>query len=106
MPAFRKVNRLSERKRLLVFQADLHRQLLGLERNQLFQGVGEARDRLYANRWWLIGGTVAVGWLFTRRLPAFARWLPALMPAWRLVRGYLAQPSSEPRDRMFNGPAA
>ncbi len=94
MFAFRKVNRLAERKRLLVLQADLHRQLLAFERNQLRQDVGDARDRLHANRWWLIGGTVAAGWLFTRKLPAFARWLPALMPAWRLVRGYLARPST------------
>lgn len=91
MPGFRKVNRLSERKRLLVFQADLHRQLLAIERNQLRADVGDARDRLHASRWWLLGGTVAAGWLFTRKLPAIARWLPALMPAWRLVRGYLAR---------------
>lgn len=80
---------LIQRKHLLVLQADMHRQMLTLERQHLRQGVGEARDRLQTGRWWLIGGGLLVGWLFTRKLPGFTRWLPLAMPAWRLARGFL-----------------
>lgn len=80
---------LNDQKRLLVLQADMHRQMLALEQQHLRQGVGDARERLAAGRWWLIGGGLIGGWLLTRKLPSLARWLPVMMPAWRLARGLL-----------------
>lgn len=79
----------AQQKRLILLRADMHRQMLTLEGRHLQQGVGDARNRLAAGRWWLIGGGLVVGWLFTRKLPSLARWLPVMMPAWRLARGLL-----------------
>lgn len=80
---------LRQRKQLLTLQADLQRQLLVLECGQWQDRFSASRQRFQANRWWLAGGALAVGWLFTRKLPSLARWLPLALPAWRAVRRYL-----------------
>lgn len=82
------MNALAERKRVLILEAELHRTLIGLERVQLHQRAGEWRERVTANRWWLLGGAVAAGWLSTRALGSVFRLLPAGVAAWRLVQKF------------------
>jgi hypothetical protein len=80
------MNTLAERKRVLILEAELHRTLIGLERVQLHQRAEELRERITANRWWLLGGAVAAGWLSTRLFGSVLRLLPAGMAAWRIVQ--------------------
>lgn len=80
------MNSLAARKRLLISQSELSRQLLRFERLNLQQRVGDTRERLQANRWWLVGGALGVGWLITRKMPRMAAWLPMALPALRMIR--------------------
>jgi FlaA1/EpsC-like NDP-sugar epimerase len=86
MPAAARLNRLAERKRLLVLEADLHRHLLAIERMHWQERVDTAREQVQAGRWWLIVGAAIAGWLLARRLGGVARWLPAARTAARIAQ--------------------
>jgi hypothetical protein len=80
------VSDLAQRKRLLVLQAELHRQIIEIERIRLQQRAGIARERFAANRWWLLGGLATAGWLSTRKFGFLVKMVPMAMTAWKLVR--------------------
>lgn len=80
------MNDLATRKRLLVAQANLHRELLSLERARLGTRLETAGSFLDQNRWWLIGGAVVVGVLSVRHWRGLAQWLPTLVTTWRALK--------------------
>jgi hypothetical protein len=77
---------LATRKRLLITQADLHRQLIRLEGSQIRGRWDAWRESGGRNRWWLAGTAMAGGFL-TRRLGGVVRWLPTLLSMWRSLKG-------------------
>ena len=89
MSASTGLNALRQRKQLLVLEADLQRQLVVLEYQQWQQRLSASQEKLHASRWWLAGGALVIGWLFTRKLPSLARWLPLALPAWRAAQKFL-----------------
>ena len=80
------VNDLAERKRLLVLQAELHRQIIAIERARLQQRAAGARERFAATRWWVVGGVALLGWLSTRRVKFLVKRVPLAMTAWRMMK--------------------
>ncbi|MGH7956240.1 MAG: hypothetical protein ACREH8_04425 [Opitutaceae bacterium] len=88
MPSTTTVNDLAERKRLLVLHAELHRQIIEIERFRMQQRLDVTRERFYANRWWLLGGLAAAGWLSTRRLGPLLKLLTSGMTAWRMAKNF------------------
>ncbi|MBI4623760.1 MAG: hypothetical protein HY736_11165 [Verrucomicrobia bacterium] len=86
MSSTARLNDLAERKRLLVRQSDLHRQVIANERLRLLERFATAREQVQAHRWWLIGGAACVGLLLARRLGGVAGWLSAALTAARLMQ--------------------
>ena len=86
MPAATTVAELADRKQLLVMQGELHRQIIEIERFRLHHRLDEARERFHSNRWWLLGGLAAAGWLSTRKFGALVKLVPFVMTAWRMVQ--------------------
>jgi hypothetical protein len=82
------LNELAERKRLLVMQAELHRQIIDIERFRLKHQVDTARERFHTTRWWLLGGLATAGWLSTRRFGFLVKLVPMAMTAWRIVQKF------------------
>ena len=81
------MNNLAARKRLLIAQADLHRQLIGYERQQLHDQWNAAFSFTQHKRWWVVGGAMVGGALLTRRGRGLARWLPTVIATWRAFKG-------------------
>lgn len=79
MPAPRGMKELLARKRALIAQAELHRQLGALARLQLQEQGARARQFLTGKRWWLVGGAAVGGLLLTRRGRGLAGWLPTIV---------------------------
>lgn len=79
MASSRQLNELAARKQLLIAQADLHRQLLSLETSRIGAGGLGPGAFVERNRWWLIGGALAVGVVIARRWRGFAEWLPPIL---------------------------
>ena len=71
---------LAERKRRLVQEAALHRELLLIERRQIANRLTTMRQQLQTHRWWLLGGAVAIG-LTLGRFRRVTRWLPTAIKA-------------------------
>lgn len=83
------LNELAERRRLLVMEADLHRSLIGLEREGLRErlaGLQAAREKVASSSSWLIAGGAVAGLLAVRHWRKLARWLPAVLAALRWVQ--------------------
>ena len=78
---------LAARKQLLVAQADLHRQILGLERRRLQGRWDDASGFVVRNRWWLLGGAVVVGVFLVRRGRELSGWIPTIFGIWRELKG-------------------
>lgn len=94
MLAKRQLNELAERRRLLVMEADLHRSLIGLERENIrarFAGLQAARGRVGAGGPWLAAGGALAGLLVIRRWRKFAPWIPAALTALRWVKSLRGQ---------------
>ena len=85
MFAQQQLNELAERRRLLVLEADLHRSLIGLERERLrerFAGLRAARERVAAGGPWLVVGSAVAGLLALRNWRKLVRWIPTALTAW------------------------
>ena len=86
MFAKQRLNELAGRRRLLVIEADLHRSLIGLERESLRErlaGLRAARGKAAANRPLLIAGGAVAGLLAMRHWRKLARWIPPVFAALR-----------------------
>lgn len=77
------LNAFAVRKQLLVAQAGLHRQLLALESARIIDARRGARAFVDRNRWWLLGGAIAIGAVAARRWRSLFEWLPPLLAAAR-----------------------
>lgn len=73
------MNALKARKALLLAEADLHRQILTLERSQWRERAEQARQLAGEQRWWLIGGAALLGVACARRWRDLAGWLPTIV---------------------------
>jgi hypothetical protein len=73
-----KMNDLTARKRLIITQADLHRQVIELECQRILQRVGQTQDLVHQKRWWLLGGAAIGGFLLAPRWRGVLGWLPMI----------------------------
>ena len=81
------MNDLITRKRLIIAQADLHRQVIELECQRILQRLGQTQDFIHQKRWWLLGGAAVGGFLIAPRWRHFLRWLPLIPDLLRTLRG-------------------
>ncbi len=95
MPQDRLMNELAERKRLLLLEADLHRNLISLECAQMrdrvksmtsLGGLTKYLSFLSPTNPWVIGGTAIAGAVAARNWGKAIKWLPAAIYLWRLLR--------------------
>ena len=89
MFAKRQMNDLAERRRLLVAEADLHRGLIRLERENLRARLGElqaARELVATSHPLLITGGAVAGLLAVRYSRQLTDWIPAALTALRWMR--------------------
>jgi len=89
MFARRQLNQLAERKRLLAMEAELHRSLIGLGREELgsrLAGVQAMREQVFAKKPLLLVGAGLAGLLAMRDWRKVVRWAPAVLTAWRWMR--------------------
>ena len=94
MLARRRLSELAEAKRLVVLQADLHRNLLRLETDTLRErlaGLTGTRDKLWSGRPVWVAGAVLAGVLAVSRWRALLRWAPAVVTAYRWFRRFAAK---------------
>ena len=83
------MNELAERRRLLVMEADLHRSLIGLEREKLcarIVALREAQERVTSSKPLLIAGSAVAGLVAMRHWRKLARWIPAAVTALRVTQ--------------------
>lgn len=89
MFAKEKLIELAERRRLLVLEADLHRNLIALESEGLRARVLELqamRERVAAGGPWLVAGSAVAGLLAVRHWRKWLRWVPTAFTALRWVQ--------------------
>ncbi len=84
MPAAERLNRLAERKRALVAQADLHRAMIAVERERLHTRWVTAHAATAPSRGWMDLGLAVGAALLPRRLSGILRFLPAALTVWRM----------------------
>jgi len=80
------MNKLDERKRALLAQADLHRGVLGVECARLRARLEAARATARAFAPWLAVGGAVAGVLIKRRWRGMLRLIEAGLTAWRWFR--------------------
>ena len=81
-----KMNNLTARKRLIIAQADLHRQAVELECRRILQRVEQTQDFVQQKRWWLLGGAAVGGILLAPRWRRFLGLLPLAPDLLRILR--------------------
>lgn len=89
MFAQKELNQLAERKRLLILESALHRDLLALECARLrsrLAPLDNTLDRLGRLRPWLMAGSALAGLLAAKGWRKPLRWIPTAMTAWRWLR--------------------
>lgn len=89
MFARKSLNELAERRRLLVLESDLHRNLIALDFRNLrsrVAGLQAARERVKAGGPWLAAGGAVAGVLALRHWRKLARWVPTALTAVRWVK--------------------
>lgn len=97
MPEASGLSGVEERKRALVAQSDLHRQMIVYESAQIGAQAQAASAVVARNRWWLLGGAAVVaGVVASRRPKAMLKFVPTLLSAWRAVRARRGGATSEP----------
>lgn len=79
------MSQLHARKEMILAEADLHRQILMLERLRWQRYGAQAQQLVATKRWWLIGGAMVAGALIARRWRGFASWLPMIMSTTRAL---------------------
>jgi hypothetical protein len=87
------LNELAEHKRLLLLEADLHRNLIGLECEKLraqLAPLNEMRERVVASSPWLVAGSAVAGLLAMRHWRKLIRWAPLAMSAVRWLKKFHA----------------
>ncbi|MGO8836242.1 MAG: hypothetical protein ACLQAH_04725 [Limisphaerales bacterium] len=80
------MNDLTARKRLIIAQADLHRQVIELECQRVVQRLDRTQDFVHQKRWWLLGGAAVGGLLLAPRWRRFLGWLPLIPDVLRVLR--------------------
>lgn len=93
MFAQRQLNELAERRRLLVLEAELHRGLLNLERENLraqFASLQAVREKFQGASPLLMAGAGVAGLLAMRHWRKLARWLPSVRTVLRTIRFWRA----------------
>lgn len=74
---------LAARKRLLLAEAALHRQLIQAERVRIAGRWAGARTFAGRHQGWLLAGTMGLGLLLTRRWRTVFKWLPLVLATTR-----------------------
>lgn len=85
----REITTLAERKRLLLLESQLHRNLIALECQGLrarLDTLDNLRARLSRLNPWLLAGAGTAGLLAAGRWRSLLRWLPAALAAWRWLQ--------------------
>ena len=90
------MNELAARKRLLIAEADLHRQLLRSEQIGLSRRWDSARTLAGRNQWWILGGALGLGLLLTRRWRGVVQWVPVALATWRTWKALHPPVSARP----------
>ena len=80
------MNSLADRKLLLIRQAQIYRELVTLESENLSASIDNTRAQFRSTRWWLIGGMACVGWLASTKLSGLAKWVPTVLAAARYAQ--------------------
>lgn len=91
MSARKSLNELAERRRMLVLESDLHRNLIALDCQNLrarLTGWSAARERMKAGGPWLAAGGAVAGVLAIRHWRKLARWIPTALIAVRWVKSF------------------
>ena len=83
----KRLNDLTERKWLIVLEADLHRSLVELECANLRARLDSARPGIRSGGPWLLAGGAVAGLVAARYWRGVARWAPTALAAWRWVQG-------------------
>lgn len=94
MFAQKQLNDLAERRRMLVLEADLHRSLLVLERENLrakIAWIQQAQERVAAGGPWLAVGGAVAGLFAARRWRKLASWIPVGLTAMRWLKSLKAK---------------
>jgi len=78
------MNDLTTRKRLIIAQADLHRQFIELECQRVLQRMGRTQDLVSQKPWWLLGGAAVVGFLLAPKGLGLPGWLPLVSKLLRI----------------------
>ena len=89
MFAQKQLNDLAERRRLLVLEADIHRNLIVMESENIrakLAWIANARERVSAGGPWLAAGGAIAGVFALRHWRKLAGWVPMAMTALRWVR--------------------
>ncbi len=83
----KRLNELTERKRLIVLEADLHRSLVELECASVRARLDSARAGIRLGGPWLLAGGAVAGLVAARHWRGLACWAPTALAAWRWVQG-------------------
>jgi hypothetical protein len=86
MNAAQRADELAVRKRLLLLEADIRRQELGLLWMGIQSRVAGARGALHSAPWWAWGGGLAAAFFVARRTAGLARWIPIALTLLRLFK--------------------
>ena len=89
MFAQQKLNNLSACRRLLVLEADLHRNVIASETKSLRDRLAclpIGRERFATNSPLFLAGGVVAGFLALRHWRKCARWMPTVLQAWRWAK--------------------
>jgi hypothetical protein len=80
------VNKLADRKLLLIRQAELYREILVLEQRAAVETIDHFRVQFRSTRWWLLGGVACAGWLLSSKFAGLARWVPTALAVARFAQ--------------------
>ena len=87
MSAPEKMNNLTARKRLLIAEATVHRQLIALECENILHHVGRTQEAVRKKRWWLLSGAAVGGYLLPEKWRRYLRVVPLIPDLLRIFRG-------------------
>ena len=91
MFAQKELDDLAEKRRLLVLEADLHRNLIVLESEGLrakFAWIDQVRERVAAGGPWLAAGGTVAGLFAMRHWRKLARWAPVALTAMKWLKSF------------------